>query len=311
MKILYGIQLTGNGHISRSNVIINRLKNMGHQIDVVTSGSGSNLLIENIKYNFKGLTLQYTNGRINWIKTVLKSKPLQLIRDIRLDVSEYDLIISDFEPISAWSSKISGVKSISICNQNSIIIGNKKWNIFKLFIKWFAKCDHLIGFDYMCSENIFQPICDIESEMVSDGLFYLVYLPYIDNSNLSKILKGAKFKVYTNQNISNVDNIEFKKISKDDFRYDLLNCRGVITNSGFSTTSEALILNKKLWSIPISGQYEQEINAKNLSNIGVYTNHLNKDNLSFWLSSTKIVKYDWTNPIDFVIEKIFKIYGED
>ena len=50
MKILYGIQLTGNGHISRSTIIINKLKSLGHQVDIITSGSGSNLLLPNIKY---------------------------------------------------------------------------------------------------------------------------------------------------------------------------------------------------------------------------------------------------------------------
>ena len=60
---------------------------------------------KNVKYKFNGLTLQYTKGKINRIKTILKSKPIRLIKDVRLDVSQYDLVISDFEPISTkiWS----------------------------------------------------------------------------------------------------------------------------------------------------------------------------------------------------------------
>ena len=38
MKILYGIATTGNGHISRSRVIVNALKKRGHSIDVILSG---------------------------------------------------------------------------------------------------------------------------------------------------------------------------------------------------------------------------------------------------------------------------------
>lgn len=310
MKILYGIQLTGNGHISRSTTIINKLK-IKHQVDVITSGSGSNLLLPNVKYKFNGLTLQYTKGKINWIKTILKSKPIRLIKDVRLDVSQYDLVISDFEPISAWAAKRCGVKSISICNQMSIVINDSKWNISKMFIKYFAKCDSLIGFDYKDSDNIFQPICDIPLDMVKKDNFYLVYLPYINNKDLINILDGDNFKVYTNQDIVSTKNIEFKRINKDEFRLDLLSCKGVITNSGFSTTSEALILNKKLWSIPIVGQYEQEMNAQKLLEMGVYTNELSKDNLSDWLNNYNFIKYDWVDPIDSIIEKIIDIYEKD
>ena len=308
MRILYGIQLTGNGHISRSTIIINKLKDLGHQVDIITSGSGSNLSLPNIKYKFNGLTLQQTKGQINWIKTILKSKPIRLIKDIRLDVSQYDLVISDFEPISAWSAKLSGVKSISICNQMSIIIDNNDWNISKMFMKYFAKCDHLIGFDYKSSSNIFQPICDISLDNVKSDDFYLVYLPYIDSNHLVSILSGSNFKIYTNDDIIGNDNIEIKRINKDEFIYDLVTCKGVITHSGFSTTSEALILNKKLWSIPIVGQYEQEVNADKLSKMGVYTSRLSKMNLSYWLSESNSIRYKWNDPIDDIIKKIIYIY---
>jgi uncharacterized protein (TIGR00661 family) len=38
MKILYGIQATGNGHISRSTEIIKELKKFGHEINIILSG---------------------------------------------------------------------------------------------------------------------------------------------------------------------------------------------------------------------------------------------------------------------------------
>jgi uncharacterized protein (TIGR00661 family) len=193
----------------------------------------------------------------------------------------------------------------------SIVINDSKWNISKMFIKYFAKCDSLIGFDYKDSDNIFQPICDIPLDMVKKDNFYLVYLPYINNEDLINILDGDNFKVYTNQDIVSTKNIEFKRINKDEFRLDLLSCKGVITNSGFSTTSEALILNKKLWSIPITGQYEQEINAQKLLEMGVYTNKLNKDNLFNWLNNSSFIRYRWSDPIDDIIKKIICIYEKD
>ena len=38
MNILYGISATGNGHISRSRILISALKKRGHNITVLFSG---------------------------------------------------------------------------------------------------------------------------------------------------------------------------------------------------------------------------------------------------------------------------------
>ena len=103
-------------------------------------------------------------------------------------------------------------------------------------------------------------------------------------------------------------NIEFKKSNKDSFQSDLLNCSGVITASGFSTTSEALVLGKKLWSIPVIGQPEQISNADKLNEMGVFTNDLTCENLENWLNNYNVVDYKWINPINSIINKIREIY---
>ena len=50
MNILYGIQCTGNGHLTRSLKVVCRLKKMGHNVDILFSGKNYN---KNIKYNVK------------------------------------------------------------------------------------------------------------------------------------------------------------------------------------------------------------------------------------------------------------------
>lgn len=42
MKILYAIQATGNGHISRANELIPHLKSLG-EIDILLSGTQANI----------------------------------------------------------------------------------------------------------------------------------------------------------------------------------------------------------------------------------------------------------------------------
>lgn len=312
MKILYGVQLTGNGHIRRSLHLIHKLRELGHTVHILTSGSGSNLPIES-KWKFTGLTLQYNNGSIDWVKTILKAEPIRLTKEIKSKLENYDLVISDFEPVSAAWGKLNGVKSISICNQNSITLTGNNFGLSKWFIKWFAKCDHLIGYDYISSENIFQPICNISLFGVKEGERVVVYLPYLNNKKVKELLEKAKLKsiIFTNENLKCSDFVEIKKIDSD-FTKDIVRSSSVITHSGFSTTSEALIMNKKLWVIPIKGQFEQEINSKKLKSMGVFTDSdFSLSNIKIWISQYKSIEYKWEDPTDRVVKKIIEIYEKD
>lgn len=327
MKILYGIQLNGNGHITRSIEIISTLKERGFEVDIITSGENSNLNLPfEVKKHFKGFSLHYNkSGSINWPKSFLSSNIFRLFKDIKFDVSEYDLVISDFEPISAWSAKKCGVKSISISNQCSItskntpIKGGLSKRIFRLFIKYFAKCDYNIGIGYETYDDfIYQPIISnfFLKNKVSDDGFFLVYLPSISLNyliNEMRYYRNLKFKIYSPETKSKLtySNVIVCPINKESFQKDLLRCSGIITASGFSTTSEALILNKKLWSIPLKGQYEQLLNAESLKRMGVFTSNFNSNSLGMWVLGYNSIDYNWVNPKDDIINKIVSIYGKD
>lgn len=325
MKILYGIQLTGNGHITRSIQIIKSLKEKGIDVDIITSGSNSQLVLPyDVKAHYQGLSLFYNrNGGIDWIKTIKSSYLTQFFKDIEHDVSEYDLVISDFEPISAWSAKKCNIKSIGIGNQYSFLSNKiprpKKPNkISEIFLKKFAKCDYNIGLSYQkYEESISLPIINenLLSKEVREDDFYLVYLPSISIDYVFEQLKSFNrynWKIYSPYVEKDYikDGIQMKKLDKNQFTEDLLNCKGVITASGFSTTTEALVLNKKLWSIPIKGQYEQLCNAIALRKMNIFTEKLDKENISKWISNYEKINYNWNNPIDEIIKKIISFNGK-
>lgn len=309
MKILYGIQLNGNGHITRSLELINQLKAKGYEVDVIASGGNYSIELPDYIKKFKGLSMYFNkSGRINKLKTTLSLNIFKLIKDINYDCSGYDLVISDFEPISAYSAKKYKVKSIGISNQVSIT----KSSFFEsLFIKYFAPCDYYIPLDYTSG---YQPIISEKflNGKVSDEDFYLVYLAAYSLEHIKNELKYSdkKFKVYSSDVIKDYvyNNIEFKKSNKDSFQSDLLKCSGVITAAGFSTTSEALVLGKRLWSIPIKGQFEQIDNATKLNKLGIYTDDLTSENLENWLNNYTKVDYKWVNPIESIVSKIKEIY---
>ena len=50
----------------------------------------------------------------------LKNNFFQFIRDVfSLRVQEYDLVITDFEPVSAWACKLRGVLCFGLSNKET------------------------------------------------------------------------------------------------------------------------------------------------------------------------------------------------
>ena len=324
MKVLYGIQLTGNGHVTRSTQLIKSLIKNGFEVDVITSGNNSQIKLPfKVKKHFQGISMYYNHkGGIDWKLTFKKANVKQFFKDIKYDVSGYDIIISDFEPISAWSAKKYRIRSIGFGNQYSflstkLLRPSTKDKISETFLKRFAKCDYSIALSYEEIDDFtHKPIIneDLFQYSSEDNNFYLIYLPSLSVDYILNEIKdefeNSNFKIYS-PNIKKskkIKNIEIKKLDKDQFQSDITKCTGIITGSGFSTTSEALILNKKLWSIPMKGQYEQLCNAISLKNMGVFTDSFTKDSLYEWINNWNKIEYKWENPIEDIIKKIIKIH---
>jgi uncharacterized protein (TIGR00661 family) len=126
MKLLYGIQGTGNGHLSRAEEIIPILKKHA-EVEVLISGNQCQFQ-SSFEFHYKknGLTfLASKDGKVDLLKTVIKSHPIEFAREIRdFNVRKYDLVISDFEPVSAWSALINGVPCIDLSHQAAVLNKN-------------------------------------------------------------------------------------------------------------------------------------------------------------------------------------------
>ena len=80
-------------------------------------------------------------------------------------------------------------------------------------------------------------------------------------------------------------NIIFKPFSEQGFINDLASAKAVIANGGFSFISEAVYLQKPIYSFPIKGQFEQWLNAAYIQKLG-FGRHfptLNSDSLKAFL----------------------------
>jgi len=122
MRILYGVQGTGNGHISRCRLMAKALQAEGVQVDYVLSGRDADAYFDMQEFGeyrcLPGLSFATKDGAIDLWATVNRSQPLQLLRDIRqLSLDDYDSIISDFEPVTAWAAKRQNRPVLGISHQ--------------------------------------------------------------------------------------------------------------------------------------------------------------------------------------------------
>jgi uncharacterized protein (TIGR00661 family) len=250
-----------------------------HKVDIMVSGEMNPIDIGyKIKYRFKGFTFVYDNGKINYWKTIKRLDIIQFIKDVwSLNVTQYDLVISDFEPISAYAAKLRVIRSLSLSHQASFLSKNtpRPYEIDPMaewVLKNYAPCKYNIGFhfdkydDFILSPHIRSVIRDNKDKTEHKG-YILVYLSAYKVEDLVNVFskyKDFQFVIFSSQIDKpgwNNSNVKFRSANQSEFMYALLQCSGVITGGGFETIAEALYLNKPVLTIPIKGQYEQECNA--------------------------------------------------
>jgi len=323
MKILFGIQGTGNGHIIHSREILKYLVKKA-EVDVLVSGTHHevNLGFE-VKYKLGGLGFIFgKKGGIDYWKSIRSTNPRKLVSDIySLPVHEYDLVISDFEPITAWAAKLKGKPHICISHQASLLSSKvprpDRKNRFQQFLmKWYAPGDELIGLhfkeydDFITTPIIREEIRD--SEVTNNG-HYTVYLPSYDERYMIEILKKVDVpwevfsKHYKGEPFTQ-NNVTVRQVENSSFVQSLSSCQGLLCNAGFDTPAEALYLGKKLLVIPMKRQYEQECNAEALRGLGVpVVDKIGKDfsqSLNNWINSSFIHQASYENNVPRIVERI-------
>jgi uncharacterized protein (TIGR00661 family) len=300
MKILYGVQATGNGHISRSREVIRELKKRGHHVRVIISGREPTPFwdIDVCKpYDLlRGLTFVSVRGKLRYFKTALNLNLFRFYHDIfAYDASDYDLVITDFEPISARIARRHRITSIGLGHQYAFYhdIPVKGANPFTLWlIKNFAPVDHAVGLHWHhFNQPILPPIVPLkfdDSQKTIENKI-VVYLPFEQTDHILSLIRpfaSRDFYVYHRfEHAENLGHIHLRPYSRSGFLKDLNECNGVVSNAGFELLSEAIHFGKKLLIKPLSGQMEQLSNAHVISkmNFGRIMKKLNRDSVDQFL----------------------------
>ncbi|HIJ51555.1 MAG TPA: hypothetical protein HPP66_00175 [Planctomycetes bacterium] len=300
-KIIYGVAGEGFGHSSRSHLTGQRLIDAGH--DVMFVGSRKSLLYlkqyfgQRVREIF-GLSFTYIDGRIDKSET-LKQNLLNLPEGNRINDELFhkhfepfgpDLVISDFEPFSAWWAWRKDVPFISIDHEHVLTLcklehRSKNW-FSRITASVVTEC-HYVGAVAYIVINFFKASLRIDSAVLAPpvvrpivrglragkGEHILIYSTSGKGEEELRATLGKfasqKFFIYGFKKSGEFENCVFKERSTEGFLADLASARGVIASAGFSLLSECLHLKKPMCLLPVAGQYEQIINAHYIEKLGL------------------------------------------
>jgi uncharacterized protein (TIGR00661 family) len=323
VKLLYAIQGTGNGHIARAREIIPFLQKQ-HEVDILISGTQSDIdLPFAVTYRFKGLSFVFgKKGGVDIYKTYKKGNLRELFREVNaLDVQQYDLVLNDFEPVSAWACRLNHTACISVSHQAAVLNKNapqpKRTDYFgKAVLKKYAPTTSQYGFHFQAyDKNIFTPVIrkEIRDCMIENQGHYTVYLPAYDDERILSVLKecgSTSWEVFSKHNKKTIreKNIVIRPIENDAFIKSMASAEGVLCGAGFETPAEALYLGKKLMVIPMKTQFEQQCNAAALKKMGVPVikslKKKNIDKIRTWLQSAQSIPVDYPDNTESILKDI-------
>lgn len=306
MKILYGVQGTGNGHITRARAMARAFEKTDVSVDYLFSGRPADKYFDMEAFGdyrlLKGLTFTTANGRVRPLTTVFNNNIGRFVKDARsLDLSAYDVVLTDFEPLTAWAGKWQKKKVIGLGHQYAFhhaVPQQRAGLLQQMIMRQFAPADMAVGLHWHhFGQAVLPPIAPVGAGTVPvQRGHYLVYLPFESVAAVSGLL--ARFPDYQFSSYhpeatpGKQSNVSWYSPEREGFQRALQRCEGVICNAGFELASEVLQLGRKLLVKPIHGQIEQESNVLALQRLGFgrAMQKLDADVMADWLVSTPAVR---------------------
>ncbi|MBM3163195.1 MAG: hypothetical protein FJZ79_07745 [Chlorobi bacterium] len=323
MKILFGVQGTGNGHISRSRELVGKLKQDGHEVEVIISGRKEEELKEIEVFApcrvMKGLTLVTYKGRMNYMETMFQLDLARLMSDVlTLDTTGIDLIITDFEPITSMAARIRNIPSMGFGHQYAFRydIPLARGSIFEKYtLLNFAPARYNAGLHWAhFNQPIFPPVIPAtlyaQRAVATVPGKILVYLPFEEVEDVAEFVRpftDYKFHIYgkVKEDLDEA-HLHYRGYSREGFLLDLMESNGVVCNAGFELPGEALHLGKKLLLRPLDGQIEQESNALAMEELhyGMAMHALDPEILKRWLELPCREPLNYSRTVDYIAEWI-------
>jgi uncharacterized protein (TIGR00661 family) len=305
LRILYGVVGEGMGHATRSAVVLEHLLASGHEIKVVVSGRAHGFLRERFAgrdhlavEEIHGITLKYFGNKLRRTRSLfwnLENTPkavrknVEVYRRVAEEHFRPQLVVSDFESWAALYGLRHRIPVVSIDNIQAInrlkhdrAIRKGKGFDFRL-ARMAVKMKVPGAYHYLITSFFFPPVRRKYTTLVPPILrpeiveakrepkeHVVVYVRTVEPKTLAAMLRRLpyEFRLYGAEEESVDGNVWLRPFSSTNFLDDLRTAKAAISGGGFSLISEAVSLCVPLLSVPIEGQYEQELNARYLEQLG-------------------------------------------
>ena len=336
MKILFGVQTEGNGHITQCIATKQYLQSQG--IEVTTAfaakkkrGLPKYFTDEFNVIDYNGFDFVFDNvGRVVIWKTILNNTfelPRLIVSFIKICViiqkEKPDAIFNYYEPLVGLTALFfKNIKYVSFGHQyamdsviypriNGYIVQKLFLSIINKITSIRAKIVALSYYEFNDATMIVSPpILRAESYSISDKKedFVLVYL--MNEDMLPQLISQAKkypdiniqcFTKLTKQ-YDELPNLKLFNLDGKLFQEKMKVCKAVVCSGGFETSAEAIYQNKPLLMIPMPNHYEQHANCNDayLNSYAIYSESIDL---------SKIPKYQlgnkkWFDTYQYVLQRV-------
>lgn len=336
MKILFGVQTEGNGHITQAIAVKQYLQSKGLNVTAVFAAKKKKGLASYFKDEFnvieyEGFDFVFNKeGRVIIWKTILKG----LIELPRLIVSfikickvikkeKPDAIFNYYEPLVGLTSILfPNIKYVSFGHQyamESVVYPSiNGYPIQKMFLGIIngitsigAKIVALSYYDYKDDTMIVSPpILRQESYVTSDKQedFVLVYLMNEDMlpQLISEANKHPELQIHCFTKLTKKhdapSNIKLFNLDGKLFQEKMKVCKAVVCSGGFETSAEAIYHKKPLLMIPMPNHYEQHANCNDayLSSFAITSEKIDLSKIPKYQLGNK----DWFDSYQYTLERV-------
>lgn len=295
-RVVYGFSGEGSGHSSRAREIATHLIAGGHTVRLASYDRGLRNLADDFDVlEIEGLRISTVDNQVRHRQTVLEnlrrlpegSRRFVVLRDRLFREFQPDVVLTDFEPMTAYLANHYDLPLISIDNQHRMRYmeypippglendARLTRNLIRAMVPH-PSAALVTTFYFGPTTNdrtfLFPPLVRAAARALSpqDTGHVLVYLTRGFDS-LLPILRNFHrecFIIYGYDRDDQDENLQFFRPSSEGFLHHLASCHAVIATAGFTLLSEALHLGKPYLALPMLGQFEQQLNAWQLAEAG-------------------------------------------
>jgi uncharacterized protein (TIGR00661 family) len=306
VNILYGVCGEGMGHASRSRILIEFLSRH-HDVRIVAGGKAYLFLSQQFPHveHIESAQFIYKNDQVHLFTSILRMgyrtvihgfPSLHRVQRLIIDFKP-DIVLTDADPISHYAAHLAKLPRIAIDNPSAMLY--RPYTVTpQEFFSWLPlfigiKLGMYNAHRYLIYDFFDNPSRDPRAvflkPLIQEGLrkqkprygnhLFVYQSATSPSSPILRILQQIDKQciIYGFNQDHKDNNLAFRKFNETKFYRDLATAEAVITNGGFTVLSEALFLNKPIFSVPLKHQFEQILNGRFIQQLGMGEYHMQYD----------------------------------